>query len=194
MARKIVRIALVSVVALAVVGMACGPELPWGRRITGRITAQHGGVEVSLPNTNVFLQSTQLNDRYGGQATTSDTLGAYDMQAPWYGEYELCASAPGFQTACHLELVHLIYAGGVFPVRDLALEPSADAVRGKVTLEGGTACDEIATIVLMEAGIVFSSTTTNTLGEYVLAQLPSDDPVDFEVTCAGELLDRKSVV
>jgi hypothetical protein len=180
---------VLALVPFSLLGTACDEPKPWGNRVLGTISADHGGVEAWLPGARVYLQKVEDPRPITAFSTSSDERGDYRIDVdPWVGAYELCASAPGFQTACHPDHLNLVFGASLAPVRDLILAPVADAIRGKVMLEGESPCSEIATVELMEAGAAFSSTTTNDLGEYVLAQLPAVDAVDFEVRCAGVVL------
>lgn len=174
------------VLAAVALALGCADPEPWGGRVRGQVTAVHGGVEVLLPNARLFIRQQPPGGELGKLSISSDEMGQYEMPVePWWGDYELCASAPGFQTTCHPDPLPLAFSPGVDIVRDLALQPAGDAVRGRVMLEGETACSEIASVDLLVGGAAFSSTTTNRNGEYLLAVLPASDVVDFEVRCAG---------
>jgi len=168
----------------------CLEEQPWGGRVRGEVKALHGGVEVPLPNARVLIRQVPPGGVIGKHSTHSDDVGVYEMEPkPRWGDFDVCAQAPGFTMGCDPELLPLAFSPGIDIVRDLTLVPAGDAIRGLVTLEGGTACSEAATVDLIAGGAVFSSTTTNRNGEYVLAVLPGQDRVDFRIRCASVLLE-----
>ena len=191
--RSVLRISWIAALAIAVGtlgGLGCEDTPPWGVRINGAVSVQHGGEELPLAFARVVIRDQKVGG-WGKRSVLADATGRYDLEFEHrYGDFEMCAEGNGLPLTCNPKTVRLYFAGSRPPTRDVAIVPgSAGALLGQNLLaDGTTPCAEPLQVELWDQGsppqLVTSGQSTPD-GRWALGDLPAFDAVELRVHCAA---------
>jgi hypothetical protein len=150
-----------------------------------------------LPNVRVYLKE-QIFPPNGavGPTVVTDPHGWYILPKHAPGVYNLCVEASGFIPTC--DPAAIVITNETFhPSQDVGIAPVPGILQGRVLLKDGNVCFhensffttlQTTTVSLLDPGgvtTVAGPVLANSLGEYVLPQIPGPGSYLFEAECAG---------